>query len=221
MDKVFQRLIYCRPGAMSRANHFGTNHMSVLANPRHELFAQQLARGVHPRLAYRRAGYLGDVGGNALARDPGIVARVNELLEAAADETIMDAREVLQRLSVMARGDIRDVFDLEAVKRDRMTGDPIIDPSTGEPVPDVVVLHPKDLSNQAAAIVVEYGFDAQGRTKVKTIDPTKPLEMIGRAHGLWKDNVSLTGADGGPVQTINSQMTPEQAAQFYQMTLGK
>lgn len=194
--------------------------MAVLANIRHENFAQQLARGVHVKLAARRAGFLEPASGYGLAARPEVAARVNELLEAAASVAVMESAEILQGLTVMARGDLRDVFNPDAVKRD-FTGQTVIDPLTNEPVRTIELLHPNDWTNEAAAAITSLEFDNNGRPKVKTVDKLKAYEMLGRARGMFKDNVSLTGADGGPIQTISADMTPEQAANLYQMTLGK
>jgi hypothetical protein len=129
-------------------NYQGSNHMAVLANIRHENFAQQLARGVHPRLAAKKAGFLDGQRGMALKSDPTIVARVNELLEDAASVAVMDASEILQGLTIMARGDLRDVLDPDAVKRD-LFGNPVIDPMTGQPVRDIHLLHPTRLDERS------------------------------------------------------------------------
>lgn len=193
--------------------------MAVLVNPKHELFAQQRARGVQSTLAARRAGYLAAEHGYWLSKQPEIVARINELLEAAAADTVMEANEILQGLTIMARGDLRDVFDLEAVRKDYY-GNPIND-AKGQPIPDIVLLHPKEWTNEAAAAITSLEFDKDGRPKVKSIDRLKAYEMLGRARGMFKDNVALTGANGGPIETINADMPPEQAAALYQATLGK
>ncbi len=194
--------------------------MAVLANTRHELFAQQMARGVKAPLAARRAGYLEGATGYAISQRPEVVDRINELLEASASVAIMDANEILQGLTIMARGDLRDVLDPEAIKRD-FNGQPLRDPLTGKEIPEIKLLHPNEWTNEAAAAVQSLEFDNQGRPKIKSIDRLKAFEMLGRARGMFKDNVSLTGADGGPVQTINGNMSPEQAADLYRMTLGK
>lgn len=194
--------------------------MAVLANTKHELFAQQLARGVKAQLAARRAGFLDGVYGYVLSKQPEIVARVTELLEAAAVDTVMEANEILQGLTIMARGDLRDVFDPEAIRRDFM-GNPLIDPVTNKQIPDIKLMHPNDWTNEAAAAITSLEFDPQGRPKVKLVDKLKAYEMLGRARGMFKDNVALTGADGGPIQTVKSDMTPEQAADLYRATLGK
>jgi hypothetical protein len=101
-----------------------------------------------------------------------------------------------------------------------MFGQPILD-EHGNTIPAIELLNPFEMTNEGAAMVQSLEFDNNGRPKLKLVDRLKLLEMLLRSKGAFKDNVSLTGADGGPVQTINSNMTPEQAAQLYQMTLGK
>lgn len=63
--------------------------MPILANPRHELFCQNLAHGMAPTQAYVAAGYHADASHAARLGSAGhIVARVHELQERRASEFI-------------------------------------------------------------------------------------------------------------------------------------
>ena len=62
--------------------------MTVLKNPRRELFAQSLAKGMPASRAYAVAGYKPDRGAACrLSANVSIRARVNQLLEKAAERT--------------------------------------------------------------------------------------------------------------------------------------
>ena len=73
--------------------------MPVLANPRHEIFAQQIAKGISQRDAYRGAGYepksdaVADAAASRLLSDVKISARVAEI-QATFDEKVSTATSV-------------------------------------------------------------------------------------------------------------------------------
>lgn len=193
--------------------------MAVLANIRHENFARHVAAGTHPRLAARRVGYMSATSGNVLLRDPRIAARIDELLEEAMPVVRMEISEMLQYAEAGVRGDIRDVLNPDAIKRDAF-GQPLRD-EHGNTIPSIEFLNPFEMTNEGAAMVQSFELDRNGQLKIKLVDRKAYLDILLRCKGAYKDNLSLTGVDGGPIQTISADMTPEQAAQLYQMTLGK
>ena len=82
--------------------------MPALANPRHELFAQGVARGLSQRAAYEGAGYAArgrNAGCNArdlLRRGPEVKARIAELRDRAAGRgpvTLADVTATLLRIA--------------------------------------------------------------------------------------------------------------------------
>lgn len=77
--------------------------MPVLSNPRHELFAQELARGRSASQAYVVAGYE-ENRGNAtrLKADESVSARVTELQTAGAERAVLTEEWVLSRLMANA-----------------------------------------------------------------------------------------------------------------------
>lgn len=73
--------------------------MPVLSNPRHELFAQELARGKSATEAYELAGYEpNDGNASRLKGNERISARVDEILGRAAERVEIDRAWVLERL---------------------------------------------------------------------------------------------------------------------------
>ncbi len=81
----------------------------LLANERHELFAQGIARGLTQEAAYREAGYEGSpdalmANASRLIRDDRVAARVAELnaaaisaLQAKADEAVASASWIVEK----------------------------------------------------------------------------------------------------------------------------
>ena len=56
-----------------------------------------------------------------------------------------------------------------------------------------------------------YAFDAK--------NVLKGFELLGRHLKLFTDKAELTGANGGPVQTINTTTDPQEAAKIYQQLM--
>lgn len=75
-----------------------------------EIFCQAIVDGLNNLEAYRKAGYSKNT--NEIDRKkawviknkPNVKARIEELLKMVEDETIMNRREVLQKLTLMASG---------------------------------------------------------------------------------------------------------------------
>lgn len=67
------------------------------------------------------------------------------------------------------------------------------------------LLEPQELPGSMARAVAGYDvtYDKDGREtrKVRLNDRLKGADMLGRALGMFKDRVEVTGAKGGPIQT--------------------
>jgi phage terminase small subunit len=73
--------------------------MTILKNPKHELFAQELAKGATATDAYASAGYRGDrTAASRLSTNVNIQGRVAELQGKAADAAVVSLQWVLERL---------------------------------------------------------------------------------------------------------------------------
>lgn len=77
--------------------------MGVLANQRHELFAQGLAKGLPASTAYAEAGFKPHEGNaSRLSRNEKVQARVTELKERAAARTEITIADITTRLMGIA-----------------------------------------------------------------------------------------------------------------------
>ena len=88
--------------------------MPILANVRHERFAQELACGSSATSAYAAAGYEGRGGGqsaNKLLKNPQVAARVAQLKEEIAAAVVQ--RSVYDREAAMQEADIAFKLALE------------------------------------------------------------------------------------------------------------
>lgn len=82
--------------------------MPVLSNPKHEAFAQELAKGKSQAEAYQTAGYKpSEPHASRLASNGKVVDRVAELLTKAAERTLVTVESLTQELEdirVAAKG---------------------------------------------------------------------------------------------------------------------
>lgn len=89
--------------------------MAELNNPRHEKFAQELAKGKSQRIAYRIAfpssvnwkDTTVDVKACGLAKNDKVVVRLKELAEISTNDAIMSAQERLIYLSKIINGEAK------------------------------------------------------------------------------------------------------------------
>lgn len=91
----------------------------ALRNPRHEIFAQQVAKGETITKAYEIAGFRPHAKNASRLRNvEGVAARIGELLGAAARKTIADKTAVLARLTAIAFNDAKRTSDqIQAIDR--------------------------------------------------------------------------------------------------------
>ena len=176
--------------------------MPVLPNPRHELFAQEIAKGATQRAAYRAAGYEGtdesvDANAARLIGDDKVASRVTELQEAAARATGVTMEAVVSELSKIAFVDIR-----KAVRWGRSP----LDTKAEESDPNGLNIYPVELVPSSemdadTAVAVSEVSLTQTGVKIKMHDKRAALVDLGKYLGLFKDRVEHTGKDGEPIKT--------------------
>lgn len=97
--------------------------MPVLANVKHERFAQGVSKGISQRDAYREAGFTGsdatiDAGASRLISTDKVSARIAELLERAAAKTEITVASITERLlAIAAKGEKSNDAPMLAVGR--------------------------------------------------------------------------------------------------------
>jgi phage terminase small subunit len=160
--------------------------MPILANPRLELFAQGISKGMTAIEANEAAGFEPDDGNASRRRnDPAVVARIDELLEDAARVAGIDTVRVMKELGRLGFSDLRQAFDGGRLKM------------------------PEDWSDDLAASVASVkvvtrsaGKDADGNpqveyvTEIKAWDKNSALEKLGKHLKMFVERHELTGKDG-------------------------
>lgn len=165
--------------------------MPVLDNPKHELFAQELAKGKTEVDAYVAAGYKRDDGNaNRTANLPDVATRVQEILGKAAKRAEITVEKVLRELALIGFCNMADYMRVGA------DGDPYLDFSA--------------LSREQAAALAEVtvedfkegrGENARDvrRVKFKLADKKGALVDIGRHLGMFKDRTVHENPDGSAI----------------------
>lgn len=198
--------------------------MPVLKNPKHERFAQELANGVSAPIAYVTAGFKANEGNSRRLRsNEAILKRIEAILserehihskaiEKAVEVTGISIGRVLTELAKIGFSDIRQAVkwgDGISVVNDE--GQPTI--SNG-----IALVGSDKISDDTAAAISEVAQTREG-LRVKFHDKRAALVDIGRHLGMFKDKVELSGPNGGPIRSITSEMTPQEAAEAYARTI--
>lgn len=161
--------------------------MPVLKNPRHELFAQELAKGRSQAEAYAAAGYKPDDSHAArLAGNGRVAERVQEIVGAAAERAGITVQGILEELARIGFSNMLDFCRVEGV--------------------DLVHDFSKLSRDQAAAIhelVVETrtdytaGEDAEReavpirKVRFKLADKRAALVELGKHLGMFKERAAV------------------------------
>lgn len=183
--------------------------MGVLANPKHELFAQELAKGKTATEAYVLVGYK-DNDGNASKLAAKVQDRVKEITGKAADKAGVTIERVLAEMAKIGFANMLDYVTING------SGEPIIDLST--------------LTREQAAAIQEVIVDTHSeregedsiavkRVRFKLLDKRAALVDIGKHLGMFKERVEHSGPNGGPIETID--LSDTEAARRIAFTLAK
>ena len=166
--------------------------MPELENPRHELFAQNVAKGMTQEKAYIASGFWSDNEGSRRAKASqlfakGIIAaRIKELLaenaKAVQEEVIITAKEVLSELKRIGLSDVGQLYNEDGTFK-----------SWHE--------IPEDIRRAIAGVEVKEEFEMENGRKVftgytkklKMWDKNKALENLGRYLKLFTDKVEHSG----------------------------
>lgn len=181
-----------------------------------EMFCREYLIDLNATQAAIRAGYsekTSNEQGARLLANVSVQNRISELKAERNDRIDIDASYVLKRLIEIDQMDVLDI----------MTDDMSLKAVSEWPASWRRYLSGFDLAEM---------FEGRGDDremvgllkKIKWPDKVKNLELLGRHVSVqaFKDNVKneVTGADGGPVRTEITNLTPEQAAEAYRKMMG-
>jgi phage terminase small subunit len=174
--------------------------MSVLSNPKWELFAQFCAKGVEEVDAYEKAGFVRHyANARRLSLNEAVRSRIEEILSAAAQRTEITVAKVLNELAKIAFGDLR--------KAVRWRGN-LVEIREADPnAPDEVAIIKLIVNNQVelvdcdkldddtASTIAEVKQNVTGGVSIKRYDKVRALQLIGEYLSMWKGDADRP-ADG-------------------------
>jgi len=160
-----------------------------LKNQRHELFAQNVAKGMSHADAYRGSGYKAKghavyVRASALVRKSEVDARIDELAKKAEDKAIMTIAERKRVLSEMGRGKLQDYL---AAGEDDDAAHINLGPDSPNPA-----------AVQEVTLLTKRNEDGQGWTttsKIKLHDPVKAIGELNKMDGAYAPKQIDIGGD--------------------------
>lgn len=167
--------------------------MPILANPRHELFAQELAKGKSADEAYVIAGYSANRGNAArMNANESVQKRVEEIMQRGAERAEITVSKVLTELAKIGFSDIRKAVEWRSrleVKAQDADGMPV-----ALNVNDVALVNSEDLDDETAAAIAEVSQGKDGGLKIKLHDKRAALVDIGKHLGMFverSENVNI------------------------------
>jgi phage terminase small subunit len=158
-----------------------------LANARHERFCQELAKGASQTDAYLAAGFRGNRSkvrhrASALAKRPGVAARTTALKQAAASLAAVKGADVLRELARLGMADLRDVATWE--------GDGLTFRPSSQLTEDAARAVKRVRSRKSVRRTVDGEVIEDVRLEVEMHDKKGPLDSLGKAFGLFRDQAA-------------------------------
>lgn len=197
--------------------------MPALKNPRHERFAQEVAKGKSADEAYVAAGYRpARQNAHRLMTKDDVMMRVAEIQERGAVRAEITVEKVLRELAKIGFADIRKAvrWSGQAVDADGDVDETLEPQAHGgalkrsfQSAENIVQLIASDeIDEDTAAAISEVSQTAAG-LKVKLYDKRAALVDIGKHLGMFKERMELTGKDGAPIEVRSlNDLSDEQLA---------
>lgn len=158
--------------------------MPALANARHELFAQSLAKGTPAIRAYEEAGFKPDAGNpSRLQSDDRVRRRVAEIIAQNATIENKAVELAAHRLSLSKEVILRELMRIGLTRIDHVAYF-----NEG----GIIAKDMMTIGEDALAAISEIRIE-DGRTKIKLHDKVPALRDLARHLGLLKHEVLLSG----------------------------
>lgn len=168
-----------------------------------ERFVEEYLIDANATQAAIRAGYSekgATVRGAELLANRKVAARIAELQDKRSEKTEIDAERVLTELGLIGFLD-----PAELVEAGGVTGP--------EDIPK--------LPEHVRRAIAGWSWDKHGNFVLKIADKLSALEKIGKHVNVqaFREQLGLSGPNGGRVETIGREMTPQEAADAYAASL--
>jgi phage terminase small subunit len=151
-----------------------------LKNPKHEAFAQSVAKGLSPEIAFKKAGYTPSLkNAHRLKANEGVLSRIEYLQRAAAERTVTTIERTLNELTLIAYSDIRETViwaDSQFIE----------DEDGDSQVAHSVMLRASDTLSPETARAISKVIQTKDGIRVELHDKLSALDKIGRHLGMFR-----------------------------------
>ena len=120
-------------------------------------------------------------------------------IKARIDERAMKADEVIQRLSDIARGDLKDLLDISSVGYNLSLLD-----KDGKPKEETKLI--KKVKQKSTTFLAKKESEEDREvveTEIELYSSLEALALLGKFHKLFVDRTEFTGKDGEPIKIDN------------------
>lgn len=179
--------------------------MPVLTNAKHEIFAQEVAKGRSASEAYILAGYSKN-DGNAirLKGNERVAARIEEILKDGADRAGVTVERIVSELAKIGFADIRKAVDwvgsLVEEQDNPDGGDVLVIKHLHSS--NVRLISAADIDDDTAAAIAEVRQSPTGGLSLKMHDKRAALVDLGKHLGMFKEKIEHSGPDGGEIKQV-------------------
>lgn len=132
-----------------------------------------------------------------MVNDPRVQALITDAKRKASERVNISVDNTLEKLRMIADADIVGV--LEALAH-----------VSGTTLAERLRQLPEEIQYSIKAIKW-----TKNGPEIVMHDKLKAIELIGRYYGLFKEQVELSGPNGGPLEMITPDMSPKEAADAY------
>lgn len=159
-----------------------------------KLFAQYYVIDFNKSNAAEKAGYANVHDANELLRDPRVQAEIKDAKYRASEHVNISVAYVLEKFRRIAESSPLDYFDIGADGRPRL---------------DLT-----DLTDEQRDALKSLKFTKEG-PQIETHDKVAALSHLAKFFGISTDKIEVTGANGGPVASVNSAMSVKELTEIY------
>lgn len=179
--------------------------MGMLKHIRWELVARAMASGATAQQVAQKAGLADASYAAQLMQRDDIKKRAYEIIEDGLGSAELTKEYIAGQLVEILGVSAADFFE--------------IDPQN--PNNEWSIVPPHRWSAAMSNLCTGIEFDRYGQPKVKFESRLRILELAGRALGMWKDGLELSGPNGGPIENVDADMSAADAAKLYGAAIGQ
>ncbi len=146
--------------------------MPILKNPKHELFAQELAKGSTADKAYTAAGYTPNPGNaTRMKLNEAIKGRIAEILDKGLGKTVATIERIAEEMQRIALCDVTEGIEVKKGK--------------------VYITDSASLSKDFTAAISGIRSTKEG-VEVRFHDKIAAISLLGKHRGMFKETMNLT-----------------------------